>query len=168
MYTGKCIGLTNGEVDTLRNAALLHDIGKIKIPKGVLFKKEKLNDDDWGKIKQHPELGYRIAKRQHINKDILEGIISHHEYWNGNGYPHGLKGEKIPLYGRIIGIADALDAMLNPRPYRQRPLQIDEALVEVTVYAGIQFDSYIVKNLLLQDREVLYGALLGFRSRCLG
>ena len=113
-------------------------------------------------------MGYKIAKRQHIDKDILEGIISHHEYWNGNGYPHGLKGEKIPLYGRIIGIADALDAILNSRPYRQRPLPIDEALVEVIVYAGIQFDSYIVKNLLSQDGDALYGALLGFRSRCLG
>ena len=113
-------------------------------------------------------MGCKIAKRQHIDKDILEGIISHHERWNGKGYPYGLKGEEIPLYGRIIAIADALDAMLNPRPYRQRPLPIDEALVEVTVYAGVQFDSYIIKYLLSQDGDALYGALLGFRSRCLG
>lgn len=147
---------------------MLHDIGKIKIPKSILLKKEKLNNNDWEIIKQHPEVGYKITKRQHIDKDITEGIISHHERWNGNGYPYGLKGEKIPLYGRIIGIADALDAMVNSRPYRYFPLSVDEALAEVNIHAGTQFDAYIVRNLLSQDREVLYATLLGFRSRCLG
>ena len=168
IYAGKCIGLTNDDLNTLRHTALLHDIGKIKIPKKVLLKKDKLNDNDWDTIKKHPEVGYKIAKRQHIDKDITEGIISHHERWNGNGYPYGLKGEKIPLYGRIIGIADALDAMVSCRPYRYFPLSVDEALTELNVHAGIQFDPYIAKYLLSQDREALYGALLGFRSRCLG
>ncbi len=147
---------------------MLHDIGKIKIPKSILLKKEKLNNNDWEIIKQHPEVGYKITKRQHIGKDILEGVMSHHERWNGNGYPHGLKKENIPLFGRIIGIADALDAMVSCRPYRYFPLSVDEALTELNVHAGIQFDPYIAKYLLSQDREALYGALLGFRSRCLG
>lgn len=147
---------------------MLHDIGKIKIPKSILLKKEKLNNNDWDIIKQHPEIGYKITKRQHINKDILEGIMSHHERWNGNGYPCGLKGEEIPLSGRIISIADALDAMLNPRPYRHYPLSVNEALTELNIHAGVQFDPYIATTLLSQDLDVLYAVLLGFRSRCLG
>ncbi len=169
LYISKCLGLTSEEINNLWYAAILHDIGKIKIPVKILSKREPLSDDDWNTLKQHPENGHKIIKRERIaTKEILEGIISHHERWNGNGYPNGLKGEGIPLSGRIIAIADALDAMVNSRPYRYFPLSVDEALAEVNIHAGTQFDAYIVRNLLSQDREVLYAALLGFRSRCLG
>ena len=107
-------------------------------------------------------------KRKHTQKEILAGILSHHERWSGNGYPNGLKGENIPLFGRIIAVADALDAMVCSRPYRYYPLSAGEALSEIDIHAGIQFDPYITEKLLHQDREVLCAALLGFRSRCLG
>ena len=169
LYISKCLGLTSEEINNLWYAAILHDMGKIKVPVKILSKKDSLDDNDWNIIKQHPENGYKLIKRERIaTKDILEGIISHHERWNGNGYPNGLKGEEIPLCGRIITVADTLDAMVNSRPYRYFPLSVDEALTEVNIHAGIQFDPYIVKNLLSQDREILYAALLGFRNRCLG
>lgn len=168
LYTGKCIGLTTSELCTLRDASLLHDIGKVKIPKNVLLKKESLSSDDWSTIKEHPGIGFRLMKRKHAQKEILAGILSHHERWSGNGYPNGLKGENIPLLGRIIAVADALDAMVSSRPYRYFPLSADEALSELDIHAGTQFDPYIAKNLLCQEREVLCAALLGFRSRCLG
>lgn len=169
MYIGKCIGLDPKELKNLWYAALLHDLGKIQIPKTLLSKRERLSNKDWDIIRQHPENGSKLIKRERIaSKEIIEGIITHHERYSGTGYPKGLKGDAIPLFGRIISIADALDAMISPRPYRNVPLVIDEALVEIRINTGTQFDPYIVRELFYQNEDSLYAALTGFWRKCLG
>ena len=135
----KELNFTENEINNLKLAALLHDIGKMGIPDSILSKSGKLNGEEWIKMRKHPEIGYRIAK---ANKDLLsiaKYILFHHERWDGTGYPKGLKGEEIPLISRIIAIADSFDAMTNDRPYR-KALTKEKALFEILANKGKQFD----------------------------
>ena len=115
---GQAIGLPDEDIKELKTVGLLHDIGKIAIDENILNKPGKLTEDEWDKIKSHPEIGYRILSTVNDMSDMAEFILAHHERWDGKGYPKGLKGEQIPLQSRIIAIADAYDAMTSERSYR--------------------------------------------------
>ncbi|NLY70730.1 MAG: PAS domain S-box protein [Clostridiales bacterium] len=141
---GTSLNLSQAELDKLELLASLHDIGKVGIRDDILTKPTKLNEKEWAEIKRHPEIGYRIAKTSLELAPIAEGILSHHEWWNGKGYPQGLKGENIPLISRIVSVVDAYDAITNDRPYR-KALTHKEAIKIIKQNAGIQFDPLIVK-----------------------
>lgn len=138
------MNLDKENVNQLRIAGLMHDIGKIGIEDKILNKDGKLDIDEWLKIKRHPEIGYRILSSANEFSKIADFVLEHHERWDGNGYPKGIKGEAISLQARIIAIADAYDAMTSERAYREA-LSIEEAVAELSRYSGTQFDQEIVK-----------------------
>jgi diguanylate cyclase (GGDEF)-like protein/PAS domain S-box-containing protein len=142
---GRDLNLPGCELDNLKLLAALHDIGKIAIPNNILENPGKLSPEDWETMKKHPEIGYRIALSSPEMAPIAEAILTHHERWDGTGYPLGLKEEEIPLISRIIAIADTYDVMVNGRPY-QKPVTKEEALGEIENCAGAQFDPYLVKE----------------------
>jgi len=143
----KEMGLPEEEREMIRKAGLLHDIGKVGISERILAKKGALTDDERHILEQHPILGEEILGRVKDMKELAEIVGSHHERYDGKGYPHGFKGEAIPLAGRILGVADALDAMLSDRPYRPA-MNLLQALVEMQRNVGTQFDSNVVEALL--------------------
>ncbi len=135
----------------MQQSALLHDLGKINISRVILNSTERLTNKEWEVIKEHPISGADILQGEKtINEDVIAGIIAHHEHWNGKGYPYHLAGKSIPLFARIIAIADALDAMISSRPYRGNPLSVDEAIGEIACLGGQQFDPYILRDVNLQ------------------
>jgi diguanylate cyclase (GGDEF)-like protein/PAS domain S-box-containing protein len=144
---GKRIQLTHYETKEMRLLSLLHDIGKIGIADIILNKSELLNADDWLEIKKHPLIGYRIAQATPELSHISDLILSHHEHWDGTGYPQGLRGEEIPKLSRIMAIVDAYDVMTNERPYR-KPLSKEAALAEIRRCSGTQFDPFLVEEFL--------------------
>ena len=136
---GLALRLSGGEIDELALLATLHDIGKIAIPEGIILEPGNLSPEEWELIWKHPEVGYRIARSSPELAPIAEAILSHHEWWDGSGYPRGLEGEDIPLISRIIAIADAYDAMTQGRPYK-KALSREETLQQLQKRAGSQFD----------------------------
>lgn len=140
---GKKIGLAKDKLDELSLLGSLHDIGKIAIPKDILRKPGKLTEEEWEIIKQHCEIGYRIAMSSVELVPIADGILAHHEKWNGTGYPKNLSGEEIPLLARIIAIVDAYDVITNDRPYKKAATHV-EAISEVVRCKGTHFDPYLV------------------------
>jgi len=132
-------------------AALYHDSGKIRIPESILFKPGKLTDDEWDIIKQHPVVGAKLIEKGNgeMGLDgelpkVVSAVRHHHEWWNGDGYPDGLIGEQIPLFSRILAVADAFDAMTTDRPYR-KALSAGEALKEILKFSGKQFDPRVAR-----------------------
>ncbi|ACB86015.1 sensor domain-containing diguanylate cyclase/phosphohydrolase [Natranaerobius thermophilus] len=144
---GKQIGLSHSELNRLNLLITLHDIGKINIPEEVLTKNGTLNEDEWTIMKKHPEIGYRIAIATEEFAHVAEEILSHHEHWDGSGYPRGLSGEEIPLLARIAAIADAYEVMSNGRPYKE-PMGEKEIVAEFKRCAGTQFDPKLVEIFL--------------------
>ena len=144
---GTAMGLGKDELNDLTLLSSLHDIGKINIDNSILLKPAKLNDDEWLEMKKHPAIGYRIAMASTELRSIAELILCHHERWDGGGYPQGLKGESIPLLSRIISVVDAYDAMTNDRPYH-KAITREEAITEISVHAGSQFDPEIAAKFL--------------------
>jgi len=140
---GKYLNLSQKEMDELEILSALHDIGKVGIPEQILMKPGKLNNDEWIEMKKHPEIGYRIASASPELAVIAEYILCHHERWDGNGYPQGLRGEQIPLLSRIIAVVDSYDAMTHDRPYRKR-LEQEDVIKEMKRNAGVQFDPELV------------------------
>jgi diguanylate cyclase (GGDEF)-like protein/PAS domain S-box-containing protein len=140
----KKMGLESQAVSDLRTAGVMHDIGKIGIDEKVLNKTQKLSADEWVEIKRHPEIGYRILSATNEFAEIANYVLEHHERWDGNGYPRGMKGEDISLPARIIGLADAYDAMTSKRAY-SKILCEEEAINEIKRCSGTQFDPAIVK-----------------------
>jgi len=145
---GRTLQLTVSELDNIKLLATLHDIGKIAIPNTILDKPGKLSPEEWENIKNHAEIGYRIALSSPELAPIAEAILHHHEWWNGGGYPLGLAGDKIPLISRIIAITDAFDVMTHGRPYKNA-ISKEAALAEIKQCAGIQFDPELVRKGLL-------------------
>jgi HD-GYP domain-containing protein (c-di-GMP phosphodiesterase class II) len=139
---GMALNLSQAELDELELLASLHDIGKVGIRDDILTKPCELNEIEWAEIKRHPEIGYRIAMTSPELAPIAEGILCHHEWWDGGGYPQGLSGENIPLLSRIVAVADAYDAMTNDRPYR-KALDHEVAIERIKQKAGSQFDPKI-------------------------
>jgi len=144
---GKRVCLSEYQLNNLRLLALLHDIGKIGIPDNILFKTYILTPSEWKKMKEHPRIGYRIAKNIPDFAPIAREILYHHEHWDGNGYPEGLKREEIPILSRIIAIVDAYDVMQSRRPYKGAVSKA-KALKEIKMYAGTQFDPQLVEIFL--------------------
>lgn len=139
---GQLAGMNGQKLDNLRKSALLHDIGKIGVRDSVLFKEGKLTDEEFDQIKSHPVLGENILRQiEPVEKmaPYLAGVRSHHERYDGQGYPDGLAGMAIPLHGRIIAVADAYDAMTSDRPYR-KGMPHDRALVILEQGRGSQWD----------------------------
>ena len=128
----------------LRLLAVLHDIGKVAIPQTILTKASELSLDEWRLIKQHPEIGYRIAQSSPDLAFIAKGILTHHERWDGTGYPRGLKGEDIPLSSRILAIVDAYDVMVSGRAYKEK-MSTEDAIEEIERTSGTQFDPNLAK-----------------------
>ena len=128
----------------LARAAFLHDIGKMAIPDGILRKPGPLNDDEKKIMRTHCEIGYNMLIRIPFLRDAAEIVLAHQEFYDGSGYPRGLKGDQIPLGARIFGIADSLDAMISDRPYR-RALPMSHAREEISRCSGSQFDPAVVK-----------------------
>lgn len=141
---GKGLGLNELDLNKLKMSGVLHDIGKIAINKEIIIKTEPLKDDDWTEIKRHPEVSYTILSSSNEYSIFAEDVLYHHERYDGNGYPKGLKGEEIPLNSRIISIADAYDSMTSNRPYRQA-MDEEQAIKILQQESGKQFDPEIVK-----------------------
>lgn len=131
-------------IQKLKVAGLMHDIGKIGIPDAILDKPGKLDDNEFILIQKHAESGYKILSAANEFSEIANYILAHHERWDGKGYPKGLKETEIPIYARIISIADAYDAMTSDRAYR-KGLSVDAAMSELQKHSGRQFDPYLVK-----------------------
>ena len=136
------LGLKDEEVKNLAYIALMHDCGKLVIPDELLTKPAKLTPEEYSIMKEHTTYGGKALENFTSIKDMHDGALYHHEKWNGTGYPKGLKGEEIPLCARIIGVADALDAMNSDRCYRKR-LSREKILTELRNYSGVQFDPKI-------------------------
>lgn len=141
------LGCTKEQCDDLKNMAMLHDIGKIGIPDRVLNKPGKLTDEEYAIMKSHVEIGAEILRNFTWIDHVADGALYHHERYDGRGYVHGLKGEEIPLNARIIGIADAFDAMTANRVYRKK-LDFSFVLEEMKKGRGTQFDPKLVDILL--------------------
>lgn len=139
-------------------AGLLHDIGKIGIDEAVLRKTGKLTDEEFASIKRHPSIGAGILREIKQMRDIMPGVLSHHERVDGRGYPDGLVGEQIPITGRIVGLADSFDAMTSKRTYRDA-MSLDKALAEIRRGLGTQFDERIGRIFLASDIHVLWNAI---------
>jgi len=144
---GQVLGLSLDQLNVLEIAALLHDVGKIGIPDGVLNKPGKLTNEEFNQIKEHPSIGVDILKTIEFLDKALPIILHHHEKFNGTGYPSGISGEAIPIESRIICVADSYDAMTSDRPYRKGLLH-SVAVNELIKFKGIQFDSKIVDAFL--------------------
>ena len=143
------LNLPKMSCEIVRNGALLHDIGKIGIPENILTKQGKLTEEEYEIIKSHPTLGHNMIK--HIGNfhknGVLDIVLYHHERYDGKGYPMGLKGKQIPLFARIVAIADSFDAMTTKRVYREE-LVLEYALNELRKNKGKQFDPEIVDAFL--------------------
>ncbi|WP_409288205.1 HD-GYP domain-containing protein [Peribacillus sp. SCS-37] len=152
---GKKAGLGHVELDLLRKSALLHDIGKIGISDAVLLKEGRLTAGEYEEIKKHPVIGANILEQINLPKDLrplLPGVKYHHERYDGRGYPEGLTGENIPLFGRIMAVADAFDAMTSDRPYR-RGMASGKALDILQEGRGTQWDPVYVDFFIELNRE---------------
>ncbi|KAB0300923.1 two-component system response regulator [Vibrio fortis] len=153
----KALGMTDEDAETLRDAAPMHDIGKIGIPDSVLLKPGKLDADEWTTMQKHVEYGVEILGRQSDSK-LMQMAIQvaqyHHEKWDGTGYPNQISGEEIPLVGRIAAVADVFDALTVERPYK-RAWSVDEALNLFKEQKGKHFDPRIVELLFENLPEIL-------------
>ena len=154
---GHELGMDKTSMRDLELGSLLHDIGKIGVPDAILRKPAKLNASEWTKMKMHPQHGQKILE----NIPFLEGaariVAQHHETWDGNGYPFGLRGEDIEIGARVFAVADAFDAIISDRVYR-KGRSYEEALAELEKHSGTQFDPVVVeafKNIPQEDWETL-------------
>ena len=143
MQLGKTLQLGEEYLVQLRRGALLHDIGKLGVPDGILLKADKLTDEEWQIMKQHPQLAYDMLSSVAYLRRALDIPYCHHEKWDGTGYPRGLKGEQIPLAARIFAIVDVWDALTSDRPYRQAWSKPD-ALKHIREQSGKHFDPQLV------------------------
>lgn len=144
------VGLSEETAERVRICGMVHDVGKIGVPERVLGKAGKLTDEEFGLIKQHPAIGHTILKDIPQLGDILPGVLHHHERYDGKGYPAGLKGEEIPLFARLIALADTFDAMSSNRAYRAS-LPREQVLKEIERCAGAQFDPMLVGTFVKLD-----------------
>ncbi len=141
---GKRLNLSEKDMENLKHAAMLHDLGKIGIPDSILYKPGRLTDEEYVVIKKHSQIGAEIIRPIHFLKDIIPIILYHHERFDGLGYPAGLKGEDIPFSARIVAVADVYHALISDRPYRKAYPE-EDALEIIRQGAGTQFDPEIVK-----------------------
>jgi putative two-component system response regulator len=150
------LGFPEDEIELVRVAAPLHDIGKIGIPDSILLKPGKLTSEEFARMQDHVSIGRSIVSGS--DSPILEMaeqiILAHHEWWNGNGYPRGLEGSEIPIAGRIVAVADVFDALTHDRPYK-KAWTVGGALSEIRVLSGVQFDPSVVEAFETLDHPKL-------------
>lgn len=152
----KKLGLPDDEVETILYAAPMHDIGKIGIPDAILLKPGKLDKDEWNIMQTHTTIGGKILADSNINFIQLAytAAMSHHEKWDGKGYPQGISGKDIPIIGRIVAVVDVFDALLSKRPYKQ-PFTLEKTLAIINEGKGNHFDPEIVDIFLENIDEML-------------
>jgi diguanylate cyclase (GGDEF)-like protein len=158
--------LPEHEIDKIRIAALLHDVGKVGIPQDILEKPSSLTPAEWRSVVQHPRIGQVILEQATMLRDAVPIILHHHERFGGAGYPYGLRGHEIPLGARIVAIADAYDAMIQDRPYK-RKISHEAAVEELRRHAGTQFDPELVEifcDIFATDAPVADPTAVGFGS----
>jgi len=155
---GRAIGLPDGDIERIRTASLLHDLGKLAIPDEILSKPGPLSPPEWRTIVEHPKIGQIVLEQAGAIRDAASIVLHHHEWFDGRGYPHGLAGAEIPIGSRIVAIADAYEAMISDRPYSAAMSHI-AAIDELQRQAGIQFDPDLVE---------LFITLIGDGSRLPG
>ena len=143
---GKNLGIQN--LDSLYSSALLHDIGKISISDDILRKSGKLTESEYAAVQAHPLKGFQLLLKSSQFEPISEGVLYHHERIDGSGYPCGLTGEKIPLFARIIAVADVYDAITSDRSYR-KAMSIQQAVAIIREGQGTLFDYDVVESLFL-------------------
>ena len=165
-------GLPQAEVTVIRRAAPLHDVGKIGIPDSILLKPDRLTPEEYAVMKTHTTIGAKILSGGRFPLlQVAEKIaLTHHERWDGGGYPQGLRGESIPLPGRIVSVADAFDAMTQARPYKEA-WPVARAMAELQQCAGTQFDPKIIEAFLVLQEDPSAPTELGLpgsRSRSAG
>jgi len=161
---GKAAGLDDGQVERLYLSGLLHDVGKIGVPEAVLTKPGRLTDEEFDTIKAHPRMGARILEDIRQVQDLIPGVLYHHERWDGRGYPDKLAGMDIPLFGRLLCLADSFDAMSSTRTYREA-LPLEKVLKEVLDCAGTQFDPELAKLFVKLDFEPYFEMIRVHQSR---
>ena len=160
----KELGLSEEESDALRAAALLHDVGKLAVPDHILNKPGRLTPEEFEKMKIHPIVGADILDRVSFPYPVAPIVRSHHEKWNGQGYPDGLKGEEIPIGARILAVVDCLDALASDRQYR-KALPLNEAMAIVAAESGESYDPKVVEILQRRYRELEALAVLGLDAK---
>lgn len=141
---GASMGLTHEEIDKLHLFSMLHDIGKIGISDYILKKAGELTEEEWVEMRKHPEIGYRIAMSSPDFANVADYILTHHERWDGKGYPRGIAGKDIPVLSRILAVADSYDAMTQDRVYH-KAIPHEEAMAEILCCSGTQFDPKVVE-----------------------
>jgi HD-GYP domain-containing protein (c-di-GMP phosphodiesterase class II) len=146
MAIAQRLGLSDEETEKIRISALLHDVGKIAIDDNILKKPSALTDEEYEIMKGHPQKGYKIMNQIPAMKEFLPGMYMHHEMVNGMGYPQGLKGDEIPLMGKIVAVADTFDAMTTDRPY-QKAMKFEDALARIESFVGTRYDPAVVAAL---------------------
>lgn len=149
----KKMNLMPEEIEKIYLAARLHDIGKIGVSGSILNKSQKLSEEEFAQIMDHPVIGAEIVKKVDSMSNLVPIILHHHERYDGKGYPHGLKENRIPLGSRIIAVADSFDAMISQRPYRD-PYPLPKAIDEIVAHAGSQFDPQVVNAFLASISEI--------------
>ncbi|MBW1982309.1 MAG: response regulator [Deltaproteobacteria bacterium] len=149
---GKEMSLPESQLDGIRIAAIIHDLGKISVPAEILSKPGRISDIEFNMIKSHSQVGYDILKNIEFPWPVAEIVLQHHERLNGSGYPQGLEGEEILLEARIISVADVVEAMASHRPYRPA-LGIDRALEEILQNSGVLYDPEVAKACVRLFRE---------------
>ncbi len=165
---GKWINMTSTDLYGLVCAGLLHDIGKAKIKDSLLNKTEKLTDKELETMRAHPEVGYRLLdKCEHLDSYILEGIMTHHERYDGSGYPSGLKGSDINLYGRIIAVADIFDAMTAVKSYQKQSSPF-EAIEEILNCGFGALDPFICQAFMNNITNYYYGSFVRLNNELIG
>jgi putative nucleotidyltransferase with HDIG domain len=150
---GRDLGLSEAGLDALIAASMLHDIGKLAVPEHIISKPGKLSRAEFERMKIHPVVGAEILERVRFPYPVVPIVRSHHEKWDGTGYPDGLKGQEIPIGARILAAVDCLDALASDRQYR-RALPLDEAMAKVASEAGTAFDPAVVRALQSRYREL--------------
>ena len=150
------MGLSDRQVENILYAAPMHDVGKIGIPDHILLKPGRLDKDEWEIMKKHAAIGAEILRGSDAEFiQVAETVaMTHHEKWDGSGYPKGLKGEDIPVEGRIVAIADVFDAMTSKRPYKE-PLPVGESLKIIKEGSGTHFDPAVVEAFFAVKDEIL-------------
>ena len=152
MAIAQRLGIPDDEIEKIRISALLHDVGKIAIDDKILKKPAALTDEEYEIMKGHPQKGFKIMSQIPAMKEFLPGMYMHHEMVNGMGYPQGLKGDEIPLMGKIVAVADTFDAMTTDRPY-QKAMKFEDALARIESFVGTRYDPAVVAALSEACRE---------------